>query len=184
MFQHLLERIALAFEARGIPYMLIGGQAVLLYGDPRLTKDVDVTLGIGPERLNDVLCLVEDLGWKVLVEDPRSFVEQTMVLPCGDPGTEIRVDLIFSTSRYEQQAIGRARLVAVGPAQVRFASVEDLIIHKMVAGRARDLEDVRSLLIRNSDADVQYIRRWLEQFDEALSESLSRRFQQLWNESQ
>ncbi|GAH87084.1 unnamed protein product, partial [marine sediment metagenome] len=25
--------------------MIIGGQAVLLYGEPRLTRDIDVTLG-------------------------------------------------------------------------------------------------------------------------------------------
>ena len=32
MFQQLLEQIALALEGRGIPYMIIGGQASLLYG--------------------------------------------------------------------------------------------------------------------------------------------------------
>jgi len=29
--------------------MVIGGQAVLLYGEPRLTRDIDITLGIGVE---------------------------------------------------------------------------------------------------------------------------------------
>jgi hypothetical protein len=43
MFQQLLETIALGLEKRGIPYMVIGGQAVLLYGEPRLTRDIDVT---------------------------------------------------------------------------------------------------------------------------------------------
>ena len=43
MFQQLLETIALSLEKRGIPYMVIGGQAVLLYGEPRLTRDIDVT---------------------------------------------------------------------------------------------------------------------------------------------
>jgi hypothetical protein len=43
MFQELLEALAQELEARAIPYMLIGGQAVLLYGVPRLTEDVDVT---------------------------------------------------------------------------------------------------------------------------------------------
>lgn len=44
MFQALLQQIARGLDSRGIPYMLIGGQAVLLYGEPRLTRDVDVTL--------------------------------------------------------------------------------------------------------------------------------------------
>jgi hypothetical protein len=35
MFESLLERIALTLEQAHIPYMIIGGQAVLLYGEPR-----------------------------------------------------------------------------------------------------------------------------------------------------
>ena len=32
MFERLLERIAKVLDAAAIPYMVIGGQAVLLYG--------------------------------------------------------------------------------------------------------------------------------------------------------
>jgi len=34
--------------------MVIGGQAVLLYGEPRLTKDIDITLGKGIESLEKI----------------------------------------------------------------------------------------------------------------------------------
>ena len=44
MFEALLERIGGTIERAGIPYMVIGGQAVLLYGEPRLTQDIDITL--------------------------------------------------------------------------------------------------------------------------------------------
>jgi hypothetical protein len=39
MFQALLVRLARALDSAGIPYMVIGGQAVLLYGEPRLTRN-------------------------------------------------------------------------------------------------------------------------------------------------
>ncbi|NVL90146.1 MAG: hypothetical protein HWN69_04000 [Desulfobacterales bacterium] len=45
MFQKLLGRLANELSNLHIPYMVIGGQAVLLYGEPRLTKDIDITLG-------------------------------------------------------------------------------------------------------------------------------------------
>lgn len=38
MFQTLLEHIARGLDSLGFPYMLIGGQAVLLYGEPREAK--------------------------------------------------------------------------------------------------------------------------------------------------
>ena len=41
MFQDLLKRVAGELSRNAIPYMVIGGQAVLLYGEPRLTKDID-----------------------------------------------------------------------------------------------------------------------------------------------
>ena len=63
MFDHLLEQIANSLDAAGIPYMIVGGKAVLLYGEPRFTRDIDVTLGIGTDRLEELLRLVDARGW-------------------------------------------------------------------------------------------------------------------------
>ena len=176
MFHSLLEKTAKALDAAEIPYMVIGGQAVLLYGEPRFTRDVDITLGVGPERLPDVLDMVEGLGWRVLTESPQEFVEQTLVLPCLDGETDIPVDLVFSFSPYEQQAVARAKTVTIGRTRVRFASLEDLIIHKMISGRPRDLADVRTLLLKNPQVDFNCIHEWLEQFQDALDEPFLQRF--------
>jgi hypothetical protein len=48
IFQSLLEKLANALNFFKIPYMIIGGQAVLLYGEPRLT-DVKTILLKNPE---------------------------------------------------------------------------------------------------------------------------------------
>lgn len=181
MFERLLERVAQALERAGLPYMVIGGQAVLLYGEPRLTKDIDITIGADLDRLPDILNLVQSLELKVLVQ-PETFTRQTMVLPCADPGTGIRLDLIFSATPYEQQAMGRVRTVKVGSAEVRFASLEDLLIHKVIAGRPRDLEDVRGVLLKNAQADLPYVRKWLSEFSTALGEPLLARFDQIVEE--
>lgn len=183
MFQELLEALAQELEARNITYMLIGGQAVLLYGVPRLTEDVDVTLDAGPEALAEVLQAVERLGWEVLVKDAAAFVKKTLVLPCQDPGTGIRIDLIFSFSPYEHQAMGRARTVQVGKAKVRYAALEDVVIHKVIAGRPRDLEDVRVMLMKNPGVDLDYLRSWLGEFEQALGQPLVARFETLWKEA-
>ncbi len=178
MLQQLFQKIANDLEKNSIAYMVIGGQAVLIYGEPRLTQDIDITLGVGTERLGDILKLVHNWQWQVLVPDPDDFVRKTMVLPCLDPESELRIDLLFSWSPYEQQALDRVRRVKMGDAQVRFASPEDLIIHKIVAGRPRDLEDVRSILLKNPNLDLSYIRDWLRQFEELLNQSLLQRFEQ------
>jgi hypothetical protein len=46
-----------------------------------------------------------------------------------------------------------------------FASAEDVIIHKCFAGRPRDLEDARSIIIKNPKLDQAYVRRWLKELE-------------------
>ena len=62
MFTNLLTRLARALDAARVPYMIIGGQAVLLYGEPRLTRDIDITLGITPDDLEKALHVVEEVN--------------------------------------------------------------------------------------------------------------------------
>lgn len=175
MFEQLLKKIARALDKGSIPYMIIGGQAVLLYGEPRLTRDIDITLGVTLEKLDFVLDIAKSIGLNPLV-DPETFTRKTMVLPCQDPQTDIRIDFIFSFSPYEQQALERVKIVKLGSANIKFASLEDLIIHKVIAGRPRDLEDIKSVLIKNPETDLSYIRHWLNEFTAALKEPFVKRF--------
>lgn len=148
--------------------MVIGGQAVLLYGEPRLTKDIDITLGVNTDQLDAVLDIVREVSLQPLPQDIPSFVKRTMVLPAQDENSGIRIDFIFSFTPYERQAIPRAKEVFFSGQQIRFAALEDLIIHKIFAGRPRDLEDVRILAVKNPGLDRAYVEKWLKQFDRAL----------------
>ena len=179
MFEQLLAKIAQTLDAADLPYMVIGGQAVLLYGEPRLTEDVDVTLGANRDALPATLELVDEMGLTPLVDDPDSFVGKTMVLPCADPDTETRVDFVFSFSPYEREALNRVRRIEVGGTRVCFAAPEDLVIHKLVAGRPRDHEDVKGILAKNPDLEEAYLQRWLSDFSDALGKPLVKQFEDL-----
>jgi predicted nucleotidyltransferase len=170
MFEEILSRVAAGLSRHKIPYMIIGGQAVLLYGEPRLTRDIDLTLGVNADQLDEVLAVVKEASLKPLPKDIDHFVRQTMVLPAADDISGIRVDFIFSFTPYESQAIGRAKKVSIKDQEVSFASPEDVIIHKIFAGRARDMEDARTILLKNPGLDISYIRNWLKEFDEASDE--------------
>jgi predicted nucleotidyltransferase len=177
LFEKILSKIAKELADRTVPYMIIGGQAVLRYGEPRLTKDIDITLRLGTEGLQTIEEVATDLALRILVEDAEAFVRKTMVLPTLDEETGIRVDFIFSFSEYERQAIERAASVTLGNAVVKFAALEDVVIHKVVAGRPRDIEDVRSILLKNPHYETRYIDKWLREFDRSLGEAYSAAFQ-------
>jgi hypothetical protein len=182
VFERLLKKIAFQLKKASIPYMVIGGQAVLLYGEPRLTRDIDITMGIGVDGLDRVKKIIPIIGLKSLVQKEKEFVERNMVLPTIDKKSGIRVDFIFSFSPYERQAIERAKDIKLGRTSVRFASLEDLVIHKVIAGRARDLEDVRSILLKNPKYDAQDIEKWLAEFDRSLGEHFLKVFRTIEKE--
>jgi Nucleotidyltransferase of unknown function (DUF6036) len=183
VFEELLSRIGANLSKHALSYMIIGGQAVLLYGEPRMTGDIDVTLGMDTDRLGDLLHAVQGLALKPLPDALESFVKETMVLPTLDENSGIRVDFIFSFTPYEKEAIKRARKVKILGQEVNFASPEDLLIHKIFAGRPRDLEDVRSVLQKNPDLDVRYIRNWLQRFVEpSEGKNFLKTFEDLFNE--
>lgn len=164
-FPSLIARVAGELEARRLPFMLIGGQAVLLHGQPRFTEDIDITLGVGPSAAPTVQAACEALSLEPLPADVEAFVRDTFVLPALHAESGIRVDFIFSTTQYERQAIERANRVEVGNAEVPFATVEDLILHKLFAGRPRDIEDIVGVVRRKgADIDWGYVEHWADRF--------------------
>jgi hypothetical protein len=116
MSASLLNKPAHALDREGLPYMIIGGQAVLLYGEPRLTRDVDLTVAATPEEFDRVWRVVQEAQLQPLIEDPRSFVRQTWVLPTLDAESGLRVDFIFSWTPTNERP-------SPGPGRSRFSDI-------------------------------------------------------------
>ena len=110
MFEELLKRLAVALDAARLPYMVFGGQAVLLYGEPRLTRDIDITLGVDTSQAASVLRMIEKLGLRILVDNVDQFLSQTFVLPGLGPGIQrphrlrVLVDGVRAASHRARQA--------------------------------------------------------------------------------
>ncbi len=180
--KELLKSVARELKKENIDYMIIGGQAVLVYGEPRLTKDIDITVGLNINGLEKILKIAKKLKFKSLVSDPEKFVKETSVLPLFDEKTGFRIDFIFSFSEYEKVALKRVNKIKIDRTYVNFASVEDLIIHKIVSGRERDIEDVKKILIKNKNVDFDYVLNWLKNFEVILEENLVQKFLNLKRE--
>ncbi len=182
MFQKLIVKIVKRLDRNSIPYMLIGGQAVLLYGIVRLTEDIDITLGVDIDKLNQMKKILKETGLAIPKSINDNFVKKTNVLVGIDKDTGIRVDFIFSFTPYEKQALKKARKVRLNNYKVNFASCEDTIIHKMFAARPRDLEDAKILLQKNiKGLDTLYIKKWLKEFSDIAGYDLVKAFKKTLN---
>ena len=165
----LLEIVSFLEDA-AIPYMVIGGFANLVWGVPRTTQDVDITVRVSEENLPDFL-RETGKGFSILPADPADFVKDTRVLPVRT-SNGIRIDLILAGLPYEETALGRAREVKVQGIAVRICSPEDLIIHKIISERPRDREDVEGVFRQQGpDLDFVYLDRIIHELGEALGYS-------------
>jgi hypothetical protein len=157
-FARTLEALVAALDRARLPHMLVGGLAVLVRGVPRLTRDVDVVVAC---PIGEVDRLVRALapGFCPRVADPRSFAEETMVVPfLGADGTP--VDVILAGLPFEHEAIARARREVMGGVEVKVATAEDLILMKIVSERLKDREDVAGLLrARRRELDLDRLDR-------------------------
>jgi hypothetical protein len=129
--------------------------------------DLDLAIWVEPEDLEPSIARpCKQL--RPLPADPVSFVRQTHVLPVRT-SQEVRADLIFGALPYERQAIGRARPKEVAGKTITVASVEDLILMKLVSERQKDLEDARRLVGRfKGSLERGYLEPQVAELAEAL----------------
>lgn len=144
-FEVALQAVARALV--GEQWYLFGAQAVALHGVPRTTADIDVT--VAPPRAG-IRGLMKKLrrGGFVLqpVGDVDSFVEATRILPFVHEPTQVSLDVVLSGPGLEEGIHARAVDRRAGSVNVRLIDVNDLLMLKVLAGRAKDLEDVAGLL--------------------------------------
>jgi len=178
-FAPLLERLAMALEAAGIRYMVIGGQAVIQYGQSRLTEDIDITLDVGTDDWRLADALLRSAGFVPRIADYELLATDANILLLADRSTSIRIDVALAGSAFEEAAFGRVVHQRIGKTDIAFVSPEDLVVQKLVAGRERDHDDVRRLLRKQKSLDRAYVERWLRDFGAALDRDLVAEFNQL-----
>ena len=169
------------FTEENIPCVIIGGIALQHWGEPRFTRDVDVTILIplGKERefLEKILSF-----FSARMDDALEFALRNRVcLVKSNEGYEI--DISLGIPGYEEEVVRKAIDYDLGSGHtVRICSAEDLIIHKAVAGRPQDLADIESIIIRQrKKLYIRYIRKWLREFSQLLEmEEIIDRFERLW----
>jgi hypothetical protein len=164
-----LVEIARHLDALEVPYMVIGGMANALWGVPRATLDIDVTVWLEPLPPS-AACARLARGFVARPEDPAAFADQTRVLPL-ETRAGVRIDVVFGLLPFEHDAIERAVVRTIGGTPVRFASAEDLVLLKIISERPRDRDDVDQILRRQRDAlDRAYLDPRIDELAQILDQ--------------
>lgn len=168
MLKALFRDLGALVEGARIRYFIFGGQAVLVHGRTRFTKDVDITVAVDDDGLQGFLEKAHTAGFVARISDAIEFARERRVLLLTHASTGIEVDVVLSGTTLETEALLRATPHDFAGTALNVISVADLVIFKIVAGRPEDLEDARSVIERNPEIEAARIRSWLRQFEKAL----------------
>jgi hypothetical protein len=167
----LLADLSRGFAATGIRWYVFGAQAAIVYGVARLTADVDVTVSATDVPTERWVTALEGHGFERRFED-ANFIAQTRVVPLVHRATGLPVDIVLAGPGLEQEFLDRAVRHGFDDIEVPVIEVSDLVALKILAARAKDIDDVVALLrIQARTIDQARVRHILRLLEDALGQS-------------
>ena len=150
--EHQLRHIATELRALDRKFALIGGLAVSIRAEPRLTRDADLAVAVTDDRdAESLIHVLSQRGYSVVtvVEQRATGRLATVRLINGSSGGAV-TDLLFASSGIESEIIGDAEELSVLPnLTLPVASTGHLIAMKLLARddrqRPLDADDLRAL---------------------------------------
>lgn len=140
-------------EALGVPYMVTGSTAGILYGEPRMTHDVDVVVDITMKDvrrfveafpLDDFYCPPED----VLAIEVRRGQRGHCNLIHHDTG--FKADIYIAFDELHRWGLAHRRRLDLDGLSIQVAPAEYVIVRKLEyfreGGSQKHLRDIRSML--------------------------------------
>ncbi len=143
----------------GVRFMIVGGEAVIFYGHIRLTGDIDVFVDRSVDNAKRLYEALADF-WQGVIPGVGHWSELQdagVVFQFGVPPH--RIDLLNDIDGVGfDDAWPRRNEVVLGEGEDRFRfsslGLDDLITNKKVAGRPKDLDDLRYLVaVRSAGED-------------------------------
>lgn len=149
-------------------YALIGGIAVGLVSKPRTTLDVDAMIWAPLYDVDHLLSRFLIFGITPRREDTRNLaLAHRVLLLQSEDG--VPIDVSLGALPFEDEAIRSAREIPLeGNLSVKVASPESLIVMKALANRPKDREDIRQLLLINTDVSRSALIETAIQFSELI----------------
>lgn len=157
----------LTLQPFNAPMAVMGGLALAAWEHVRATRDVDLLIGIEFSQSDELLRRLAAAGFRAKRNPPMLTLGNLRLVQLlyEPPGTllDLQVDLLLAESEYHRTALSRRVATRLPGLDVELfvLTCEDLILHKLLAGRILDRADCAALLAANRHTlDRPYLVRW------------------------
>ena len=165
----LLRYLVDVLGALGVEYMIGGSQASMYYGEPRLTRDVDVVVALRLEHIPTLLGRFPADEFYVDEDAAREAVQTSGQFNIIHPGSGLKIDVYVNPDTpYDRSRLARRqKLPLLAGVDAYFARAEDVILYKLLYYRQGEselhLRDVRGILrVSGPDLDQEYVAVWAD----------------------
>lgn len=133
-----------SFNAAGVRYLIVGGYAVMIYTEPRYTKDLDLWIDPVEENAGRAIQALNDFGAPTADIRATDFTEPEVFFQIGvEP---VRVDIMTSVTGLDFEGAWERRVIFdFGGETAPVLSRRDILAAKVATGRARDRRDAAQL---------------------------------------
>jgi hypothetical protein len=154
-------------EGLEIPYMVVGGFAAIVYGQPRLTIDVDIVVDMKWHHVEPFVAAFPIADYYASEEGIRDSLQRRYPFNVIEPTTGAKVDLVplprdpFTRASFDR----RQRLTYDQEGHsATFIAPEDIVVAKLAAYEKtesdRHLQDAQSVLMMQwGELDLDLVRR-------------------------
>jgi hypothetical protein len=168
----VLAGLVAAFGRLGTRWYILGAQAAVIHGRPRMTADLDVAVELGAHDVKSLLAALDDSGFAPAFEFDDAFVSATRVVPVVHRDSGMPVDITLAGPGLEELFLDAAEPVRIADIEVPVIRAEHLVVTKILAGRPRDIEDVEGVVaVRAGTLDREAIEQLLGLLESALDQS-------------
>jgi hypothetical protein len=164
----LLKYLCARLDALGIPYLLTGSMATIVYGEPRFTQDIDVVVAMTAAQVPAFCAAFPAPDFYCSQDAAQQAVRQRFQFNILQPAFGLKVDVIVATdSEFDRSRLARGiRLLAGEDFEATFASPEDVIVKKLQyfheGGSEKHLRDIVGVLKVQADCiDRGYLADWI-----------------------
>lgn len=144
-----LQRTVQLLNQFEVEYLIVGGYAVMKYGEPRYTKDLDVWVHNSAQNSIRVVAALKQFGAPLDHDgiSAETFTDKQVVYQIGV--APVRVDILTEITAVEFSGAWQKKVASsFFGVPVHFISLDDLLTNKRALGRDSDLTDLK----RNSKA--------------------------------
>lgn len=161
-----LQKLLEHYENR---WVIIGGIAVSLLGQPRFTEDLDAMIILSVEEIDEFMDFANQAGIEARISDAKAFAKKNRVLLLRHVQSDTHINISLGILPFEQELIKRSIAHKLDHGVIiHLPTPEDLIILKSIANRPQDWEDIRMLVKKYPELDKNRLEMWVKAFGEAL----------------